>query len=163
MGRTGFAPGPLGLGLGRALGEGGGLPSGLALGLVEVGPGLVELASEAFVLLAEAFVLPPELLDLGAELLQLLQDTEGHGHRGEYLDGRHRCLSRLHIRFNHYCASPRRKRQGTLIKSRDRERGVCRRTQKPAGILRSVHPRYRRPARPRYRTGGSPPPSRRGG
>ena len=92
MGRTGFAPGPLGLGLGRSLGEGCGLPSGPALGLVEVGPGLVELAAKAFVLLTEAFVLLAELLDLSAELLQLLQDTEGHGHRVEHLDGRHRCL-----------------------------------------------------------------------
>jgi hypothetical protein len=92
MGRTGFAPGPLGLGLGRSLGERCGLPSGLALNLVEVGPGLVELASEAFVLLAEVFVLLAELLDLGAELPQLLQDTEGHGHRVEHLDGRHRGL-----------------------------------------------------------------------
>src|SRR5262249_26437392 len=117
MGRTGFAPGPLGLGLGRALGEGGGLPSGLASGLVEVGPGLVELASEAFVLLAEAFVLPSEGLHRGAELLRLLQAAAGHGTPVEYLDRRHRCLGGLHIRPNHYCASPRPKRQGTLIKS----------------------------------------------
>ena len=52
-----------------------------------------------------------------AELLQLLQDTEGHGHRVEHLDGRHRCLGWLHIRLNHYSANPQRKRQGALIKS----------------------------------------------
>jgi hypothetical protein len=99
------------------------------LGLVEVGPSLVELAAEAFVLLTAAFVLLTaafvlleELLDLSAELPQLLQYTEGHGHRVEHLDGRHRCLGCLHIRLNHYCASPRRKRQGTLIKSAQHSR-----------------------------------------
>jgi hypothetical protein len=110
VGLASFAAGRLGLWLGRSLGEGRGLAFGLALRLVEAGAGLFEFASEAFVLLAE-------LLDLGAELLQLLQDTEGHGHRVEHLDGRHRCLGWLHIRLNHYSANPQRKRQGALIKS----------------------------------------------
>jgi hypothetical protein len=87
------------------------------LHLVEAGAGLFEFALEAFVLLAQALILPAELLDLGAELLQLLQDTQGHGHRVEHLDGRHRCLDWLHIRLNHYSANPQRKRQGALIKS----------------------------------------------
>jgi hypothetical protein len=110
VGRTGFASGLLGLWLGRPLGEGCSLTFGLALRLVEAGPGLVEFALEASVLLAQAFILPAELLDLGAEFLQFLQDTEGHGHRVEHLDGRHRSLGRLHIRLNHYSANPRRKR-----------------------------------------------------
>jgi len=118
VGLASFAAGRLGLWLGRSLGEGCGLAFGLALRLVEAGAGLIEFASEAFILLAQAFVLLSELLDLSAELLQLLQDTEGHGHRVEHLDGRHRCLGWLHIRLNHYSANPQRKRQGALIKSR---------------------------------------------
>jgi hypothetical protein len=92
VGLAGFAAGPLGLWLGRPLGERRGLALGVASRRVETGAGRVEFAAEALVLPAEALVLLAELLDSGAELPQLLQDGGGYGHRVEYLDGRHRSL-----------------------------------------------------------------------
>ena len=105
VGRAGFAAGPLGLGIGRPLGERCGLAFGLALRLVEAGASRIEFASEAPVLLAE-------LLDLGAESLQLLKDGEGHGHRVEHLDGRHRCLVTAHPPRPLLCKSPAKKARG---------------------------------------------------
>src|SRR5512135_3697777 len=108
VGRAGFASGPLGLELRRSLGE----RCGLALGLIEVGPGRVEFASEAFVLPAQVFILPAELLELGAELLQLLQDAEGYGHRVEHLDRRHRNLGAGPPAQLLLCGSPTEKARG---------------------------------------------------
>jgi hypothetical protein len=112
VGRAGFAAGRLGLWLGRPLGERCGRAFGLTLSLVEAGAGLFEFALEAFVLLEKAFVLLAELLDLGAELLQPLKDGEGHGHRVEHLDGRHRCLVAAHPARQLLCESPAEKARG---------------------------------------------------
>jgi WD40 repeat protein len=112
VGRAGFATGLLGLWLGRPLGERCGLAFGPALSLVKAGAGLFEFALEAFVLLAKAFVLLAELLDMGAELLQLFKHEEGHGHRVEYLDGRHRCLVTAHRAHHLLCESPAKRTRG---------------------------------------------------
>jgi hypothetical protein len=112
VGLAGFAAGRLGLWLGRPLGEGCGLTFGLALSLVEAGAGLFEFALEAFVLLAKAFVLLAELLDVGAELLQFHKNGEGHGHRVEHLDGRHRRLVTAHRARQLLCDSPTEKARG---------------------------------------------------
>src|SRR5262245_53519647 len=132
MGRAGFASGPLGLELRRSLGEGCGLAFGLALCLIEVGPGRVEFALEAFVLLAQVFILPAELLELGAKSLQFLQDAEGYGNRVEHLDQRHRDLG-VGLGLNRYSAAPRRKRQEPLIKSLESRPAVARRLSGIAG------------------------------
>ena len=109
---AGFPAGPLGPWLGRSLGERRGLAFGLALRQVETGAGLVEFAAEALILLAESLVLPTESLDQGAEFLQLLQDGEGHGHRVEYLDGRHGCLVPADLPRPLICKSPAKKARG---------------------------------------------------
>ena len=117
VGLAGFAAGLLGLWLGRPLGEWCGLAFGLALSLVKAGAGLFEFALEAFVLLAKAFVLLAELLGLGAELLQPLKDGEGHGHRVEHLDGRHRCLVAARPARELLCESPAEKARGCRFQS----------------------------------------------
>ncbi len=112
VGRAGFAAGRLGLWLGRPLGERCRLAIGLALSLVEAGAGLFEFALEAFDFLAKAFVLLAEPLGLGAELPQPFKDGEGHGHRVEHLEGRHRCLVAAHPSRQLLCESPAEKARG---------------------------------------------------
>src|SRR5262249_13654070 len=101
VGLSGFAAGPLVLRLGTFLGE----RRGLTLRLIETGAGRVEFA-------ALASVHPVEAPGLLAEVLQLLPDGEGHGHRGEYFDGPHRCLLTGDLLRPLICEAPEKTARG---------------------------------------------------